>query len=168
MLTVERSDFDAALTKLMGVYNRSIEKEQSDIWWAALKDYEFPRVRIAMLDYTKERQHAPTPASIRAIVKESKQVGEFVAPKVTRWTAADLMNACNFWAIDWAANERSAAFTGSVVERVARAYDAGLAEVAERIVGKKKTDQTPVEAAKAFLATFREGWAMAVNDAVPM
>lgn len=161
MLAVDRPEFDTAVTRLMGVYNRSPDQEQRDIWWAALRKYDFKAVRMAMLEYTQEKQHAPTPAAIRGLVRNaSPEAGGGSEPsRQTHWTAVDLICACNFAAIDWSPPRfgRVSEFRGDWVARVAMAYDDGLADAAQRIVGKRP-ELSPADAAREFVKGYGRPW----------
>lgn len=174
MLPTERADFDTALTKLMGLFNRQVDAEQRDIWWSVLRGYDFGSVRRAMLDYTKEKQHAPTPAAIRAVIGSAKAPADVAPAKQTHWTSKDLICAAHFAEVRWPeryGGMRDPMAGRSWVDRVAQSYDAGLAEAAERIVGKRP-DLSPTDAAREFLAGYArhqpKGWFLPLNDAVPM
>lgn len=153
MIAMERESFEGALNKLMGLFNRSLDSEQRAIWWAALKPYELDTVRAAMLRYSQDRQHAPVPASVRAMCGDIKKPAQPVSQEATHWTGADLLCACNMAAIDWAnAKYAGRQLTGPVdwADRVAKAYDADLAETCLRVVAKRKA-MTPADAARDHL-----------------
>lgn len=157
MLPTEREAFSAGLSKLLNVYNRSLDAEQVTIWWASLKRFPLDAVRAAMLEYAKERQHAPTPAAIRGFVLAASPEKPSGPAKTTHWTSQDLLCACNFAAIG--------RFQPDWVSAVAKAYDYGLAEVAQTVV-QGHPELTPAEAAREFLKGQRT-WLLPITDAVP-
>lgn len=174
MFPAERTDFDTALTKLMGLFNRQVDAEQRDIWWSVLRAHDFGAVRRAMLEYTKEKQHAPTPAAIRAVIGSAKAPATSEPTKQMHWTALDLISAAHFAEVDWSRPRygmRDPMAGRTWVERVAHSYDVGLAEAAERIVGKHP-DLKPTDAAREFLTGYArqqpKGWFLPLNSAVPM
>lgn len=164
MLEVERVEFAQFLPSYIG---KNADKEAMLRWWRALKPFELGAVKEAFVRRDQEMSGYPEPFQIVERCKRVPLANSAPAPQ-THWTRQDLVVACNFASIDWANAGRAG--PADWVQRVERAYDAGMADAAQRIVGKR-TDLKPREAAKVFLDDYESkqgAWFLPVDRSVQM
>lgn len=172
MLDSDRQEFAAFLTAYIG---KNAEKEAMRRWWFALKTYELPAIKAAFIRRDQEMGGYPEPHQIVERCRTDAGGRGFVGPaKETHWNSRDLLCACNFAAINWETATYAGMrdkFRGTWVERVAHAYDHGMADAAERIVGKHP-DKSPADAARTFVDEYEKQsgkpWTLPLSDAVPM
>lgn len=171
MVESERQEFAAFLPSYIG---KNADKEAMRRWWFALRPFALDEIKAAFVRRDQEMGGYPEPFQIIERIKTVKSAQRISEPtRQKHWTSLDLICACNFAEIDWSVKRYGFEdrFTGTWVERVAKNYDAGLAEACERITGKRP-DLRPTDAAREFLAAYVKqeprGWFLPVAGQVPL
>jgi len=154
MLPSEKSTFTQALMPYLG--KQATERDVGR-WWKALQPYELPQIEAALVKCDRTAGGYMTPHKVINAIEaanDAKPREDAPAP-VTHWVWSDLMIACNMKATageNW-------------LDQVSRSYDAGLAEVAQRVTSKSP-ELSPADAARAFLKQ-HPGWNLPVTAAQP-
>lgn len=173
MISAERPQFAEVVKPYLG---QRTDAQTLERWWRALKGCELGAVKEALTKHDTKTSKYPQPFDVLREINGGKDTAPPTsAPtKQTHWTAQDLICACHFAAMDWSRPRFGMPdpMAGRTwVERVAHAYDAGLADAAERIVGKRQ-DLSPTDAAREFLVGYvkqqPKGWSLPLNNSVPM